>query len=114
MLAEVRHGTCEVVLRGGISRKELRLLTRQPDRQETVPTEKPGTYGPFSLGPGHHVSIGRVTTPRVLRALNGVKRCDPDWGVIDLTTPAILLCVGAVGESRLDRALITESMSGVA
>jgi hypothetical protein len=33
MLAKVSGGTCEVVLRGVISRKELRLLTRQPNRQ---------------------------------------------------------------------------------
>jgi len=33
MLAEVSGGTCEVVLRGVISRKELRLLTRPPNRQ---------------------------------------------------------------------------------
>lgn len=43
------------------------------------------------------VSIGRVTAPHVIRALNGVKRCDPAQGVIDLATPAILLCVGAPG-----------------
>jgi hypothetical protein len=33
MLAEVSGGTCEVVLRGVISRKEFRFLTRQPNRQ---------------------------------------------------------------------------------
>ena len=33
MLAEVSGGTCEVVLRGAISRSELRLLTRPPNRQ---------------------------------------------------------------------------------
>ena len=33
MLAEVSGGTCEVALRGVISRKELRLLTRPPNRQ---------------------------------------------------------------------------------
>jgi hypothetical protein len=33
MLAEVSGGTCEVVLRGVISRKGLRLLTRPPNRQ---------------------------------------------------------------------------------
>jgi hypothetical protein len=60
MLAEVSGGACEVVLRGVISRKELRLLTRQPNRQESVPIEKPATYEPFSLGPGQRVSIGRV------------------------------------------------------
>jgi hypothetical protein len=34
MLAEVSGGTRQVVLRGVIRRKGLRLLTRQPDRQE--------------------------------------------------------------------------------
>jgi len=34
-----------------------------------------------------------VTPPRVLPALNGVKRCDPAQGIIDLTSPPILLCV---------------------
>jgi hypothetical protein len=60
MLAEVSHGTYEVVLPGAISGKELRLLTRSPIVRENVPTEKPVTYGPFSLGPGQRVSIGRV------------------------------------------------------
>jgi hypothetical protein len=85
-----------VVLRGVIPRKGLHLLTRQPDREENGShTEKPGTYGPFSLGPRQRVSIGRVTTPRVLPALNGVKRCDAAQGIIDLTTPPILVWVRA-------------------
>ena len=67
----------------------------RPLVMKTVPTEKPGAYGPLSLGPGQRVSIGRVTTPRVLPALNSVKRCDPAAGIIDLTTPPILVCVRA-------------------
>jgi len=95
ILAEVSGDRCEVVLRGVISSKESRLLTWQTSCQERALTEKPGTYGPFSLGPGQRVSIGRVTTPRVLPALNGVKRCHSAQGVIDLTTPPILVCVRA-------------------
>jgi hypothetical protein len=66
-----------------------------PIARKTVPIEKPAIYGPFSLGPGQRVSIGRVTTPRALHTLNGVKRCDPAQGIIDLTAPLILVCVRA-------------------
>ena len=95
MLAEVSGGTREVVLRGVVSRKSYVSRPGSAIVREGVPTEKAGTYALFSLGLGQRGSIGRVTTPCELPALNGVKRCDSAQGIVDLTTPPSLVCVRA-------------------
>jgi hypothetical protein len=64
ILAEVSGDTCELALRGVISRKSYVFGPGSPIVRGGAPTEKPATYGRFSLGPGQRVSIGRVTTPR--------------------------------------------------
>ena len=88
MLAEVSDGTRQVVLRGIMPRKGLRLLTCQPDRPGNDSNRETRDLRAFQPRPWSNAfQSGGATKPRVLPALNGVKRCHPALGIIDLTTP---------------------------